>query len=162
VSMRKALAGKNVAAALFILVEMLAITLVSTLFRSRIPVGKVLEAYVVTAIVGIYLLATGNLSSVHFPRAMNPERVSQGGAASRMQALIFLFYPVALLPVFLAFWARYVFESELIFYLILTFAAILGAAVYWIAMDSATQTAVERREKILMELSRGEGPLATE
>jgi hypothetical protein len=46
--------------------------------------------------------------------------------------------------------------------LILTFAAILGAAVYWIAMDSATQTAVERREKILMELSRGEGPLATE
>jgi hypothetical protein len=69
---------------------------------------------------------------------------------------------LALLPVFLAFWARYVFGSDLIFYLILTFAAILGGAVYWIAMDSATQTAVERREKILMELSRSEGPLATE
>lgn len=162
VSIRKALAGKNVAAALFILVEMLAVTLVSALFRIRVPAGKIVEAFVVTAIVGVYLLATGNLSSVHFPRAMNPERVSQGGAASRMQALIFLLYPVALLPVFLAFWARYVFGSDLIFYLILTFAAILGAAVYWIAMDSATQAAVERREKILMELSRSEGPLATE
>src|SRR5207248_4322005 len=103
VSMRKAFFGKNVAAALFILVEMIAVTFVSALFRTRIPVGKVVEAYVVTAIVGIYLLATGNLSSVHFPRAMNPERVSQGGAASRMQALIFLFYPLALLLCFLSF-----------------------------------------------------------
>jgi ABC-2 type transport system permease protein len=162
VSMRKALAGKNIAAALFILVEMLAVTLASALFRIRVPASKIVEAFVVTAIVGVYLLATGNLSSVHFPRAMNPERVSQGGAASRMQALIFLLYPLALLPVFLAFWARYVFGSDLIFYLILTFAAILGAAVYWIAMDSATQAAVERREKILMELSRSEGPVATE
>ncbi len=93
---------------------------------------------------------------------MNPERVSQGGAASRMQALIFLFYPIALLPVFLAFWAQYVFGSQLIFVVILGFAAILGAVVYWIAMESAVTTAVERREKILMELSRSEGPVATE
>ncbi len=63
---------------------------------------------------------------------------------------------------FLAFWAQYVFGSELIFVVILCFAAILGAVVYWIAMDSAVGTAVERREKILMELSRSEGPVATE
>jgi hypothetical protein len=99
---------------------------------------------------------------VHFPRAMNPERVSQGGAASRMQALIFLFYPIALLPVTLAFWARAVFDSQLIFMLIMTFAAILGAIVYWISMDSAVSAALQRREKLLMELSRSEGPVATE
>jgi hypothetical protein len=33
---------------------------------------------------------------------------------------------------------------------------------YWIAMDSAAGAAIERREKILMELSRNEGPVATE
>jgi hypothetical protein len=104
----------------------------------------------------------GNLSSVHFPRAMNPERVSQGGAANRMQALIFLFYPIALLPVFLAFWARQVFQSQIFFSAILAFAAVLGAVVYWISMDSAVTTVVQRREKILMELSRGEGPVASE
>ena len=65
-------------------------------------------------------------------------------------------------PVFLAFWARYVFNSNVIFYLILTFAAVLGAVFYWIAMESAVRAATRRREKILMELSRGEGPVATE
>ena len=130
--------------------------------RIRLAPGAVPEAFVVTGIVAVYLLAIGNLSSVHFPRAMNPERVSQGGSASRLQALIFLFYPFALLPVFLAFWARQVFGSELIFSIILTFAALLGVVIYWIAMESAVRAVVQRREKILMELSGSEGPVATE
>jgi ABC-2 type transport system permease protein len=158
----RSFAGKNIAAVLFILVEMLAVTLASLVLRIRLAPGAIAEAFIVTAIVGVYLLAIGNVSSVHFPRAMNPERVSHGGAASRMQALIFLFYPIALLPVALAFWARYVFGSQLLFALILAFAAGLGAVVYWIAMDSAVEAAVERREKILMELSRTEGPVATD
>ena len=162
VSIAKALAGKNLAIAIFIAIEMLAVTAASLVLRIQMPSGSVSEAFLVTPIVGLYLLAIGNLSSVQFPRAMNPERVSQGGAASRMQALIFVFYPAAILPVFLAFWARYVFSSDLIFYVILAFAAVLGGVVYWIAMESAVSAAVERREKILMELSRSEGPVATE
>jgi len=162
VSIGQTLGGKNIAAVLLIALEMLAVTLASLVLRIAIAPGKVAEAFIVTAIVGVYLLAIGNMASVHFPRAMNPERVSQGGAASRMQALIFLLYPIALLPVFLAFWARYVFDSQLIFIGILCFAAVLGAVVYWIAMESAVGTAIERREMILMELSRSEGPVATE
>ncbi len=162
VSIAQFFAGKNIAAVLFIAVEMLAVTLASFVLRIRMVPGAVPEAFVVTGIVAVYLLAIGNLSSVHFPRAMNPERVSQGGSASRLQALIFLFYPIALLPVFLAFWARQVFGSELIFSVILVFAAILGVVVYWIAMESAVRAVVERREKILMELSGSEGPVATD
>ncbi len=162
VSIGQSLLGKNIAAALFIFAEMLAVTVASLVLRIHLAPEAIAEAFSVTAIVGVYLLAIGNLSSVHFPRAMNPERVSQGGAASRMQALIFLFYPIALLPVTLAFWARAVFDSQLIFVLILTFAAILGAVIYWIAMDSAVGAALQRREKLLMELSRSEGPVATE
>jgi ABC-2 type transport system permease protein len=162
VSIAQFFAGKNIAVVLLIAVEMLAVTLAAFILRIHMVPGTVLEAFAVTAIVAEYLLAIGNLSSVHFPRAMNPERVSQGGAASRMQALIFLFYPIALLPVFLAFWARQVFSSELIFCVILAFAALLGVVVYWIAMDSAVHAVVDRREKILMELSGSEGPVATE
>ena len=162
VSMRKSLTAKNLAAALYILAEMILVTTVCLLVRIRIAPQKIGEAFLVTIIVGLYLLAIGNLSTVHFPRAMNPERVSQGGAGSRFQSLIFVFYPLALVPVFLAFWARYVFSSEVIFYLILAFAAVLGLVFYWIAMDSAAGAAVERREKILMELSRTEGPVAVE
>jgi len=162
VSISQALIGKNIAAALFIFFEMLAVTLASFALRIRLTSDAVAEAFTVTAIVGVYLFAIGNLSSIHFPRAMNPERVSQGGAASRLQALIFLFYPIALLPVTLAFWARSVFDSQLIFGLILGFSAILGVVVYWISMESAVGAANKRREKLLMELSRSEGPVATE
>lgn len=162
VSISKSLAGKNLAAAFFILLEMIAVTLACLLLRIGIPPMKIAEAFIVTAVVGVYLLAIGNLSSIHFPRAMNPEKVAQGGAASRMQGLIFLFYPVALLPVGLAFWARHVFESESIFYVLLSFAAIIGAIFYWIAMDSAVAAAVQRREKIITELSRSDGPVITE
>ena len=147
---------------MFIFAEMLAVTVASLALRIHLPPDAIAEAFSVTAIVGIYLLAIGNLSSVHFPRAMNPERVSQGGAASRHAGPDFSLLPIALLPVTLAFWARAVFDSQLIFDVILAFAAILGAMVYWISMESAVGTALQRREKLIMELSRSEGPVVTE
>jgi hypothetical protein len=131
------------------------------LLRLPVTVSKMTEALVVTLIVGLYLVGLGNLSSVHFPRALNPEKVSQGGAGSRMQALLFLLFPLALLPVFLAFWGRYVFSSQAVFYVLLGFAGLLGAVFYWIALDSAVNAAIRRRELILTELSRSEGPVVT-
>ena len=41
-------------------------------------------------------------------------------------------------------------------------AAIVGGVVYWLAMESAVATAGRRRERILLELSKGDGPVATE
>jgi hypothetical protein len=108
------------------------------------------------------MLGMGNISSVQYPRGLNPERVSHGGASSRFQALVFLLYPVALLPVFLAYLARYAFSSDLVFYLVLALAAVIGGTVYWIAMDSAAGTAIERREQIINELSRADGPIAAD
>ena len=157
-----ALAGKNIAAALFIFLEMSAVAAACLLLRMRISPGKIVESYVVIAIAALYMLGIGNLSSVHYPRAMNPERVSQGGAASRWQALIFIFYPLALLPIFLAYVARVVFSSDTVFLIVLAFAGVLGAGVYRIAMESAVEAASERREQILAELSRTEGPIITE
>jgi len=33
--------------------------------------------------------------------------------------------------------------------------------MYWLGMDSAVKTVATRREQILADLSRGEGPIAT-
>jgi ABC-2 type transport system permease protein len=108
------------------------------------------------------MMALGNISSVQYPRALNPVQVSQGGASSRFQALAFLLYPLSLIPVFLAYLARYAFNSEIVFSLVLAFAAVIGVAVYWIAMDSAVHSAIARREKIIQDLSQGEGPIASD
>jgi len=160
--MRITLVGKNVASLIFIYLEAAVLTAVVSLFRITFRASQLVETFVVLAVCALYMLALGNISSVQYPRGLNPERVSQGGASSRFQALIFLLYPLCLLPVFLAFLARYAFASEVAFYTVLAFAALVGAIVYWIAMDSAVGAAIRRRENIIFELSGADGPIASD
>jgi ABC-2 type transport system permease protein len=122
----------------------------------------VLETLVVVGVCSLYMMALGNISSVQYPRGLNPSQVSQGGASGRFQALVVLLYPVSLVPVFLAYLARYAFDSELVFSLVLAFAAAVGGVLYWIAMDSAVATAIKKRERIVQDLSTGDGPVATD
>lgn len=162
VAISRALAAKNIAAAIFIFLEIAAVSTACTLLRLGISAGKIAEAFLVAAIAALYLLAIGNLSSVNYPRHMNARRVSAGGGAGRTQGVLFLLYPIALLPVFLAYLARYAFDNQTAFYGILACAAALGVAIYWMAMESAVSAARNRRETILAELSRGEGPMVAE
>jgi ABC-2 type transport system permease protein len=157
----RALVAKNLAAALFIFLEVMAVTAACLLLRMAPSPGKILEAYLVTPAVALYLFAAGNLSSVHAPRPLNPDRATQGGPAGRMQAILFFIYPVALLPVLLAYGARYAFHSEVAFYVLLGFAAMLGAGLYGMALESARDAAERRKEQIITELSRNDGPVAT-
>jgi ABC-2 type transport system permease protein len=158
----KVIAGKNVAAMCFILIEVVILAGVTMALGVARGLPSAAETLIVTVICSLYLLAIGNISSVNYPRALNPERVGQGGASSRFQGLIFLLYPFALLPVFLAYLARYAFESEIAFAIVLAIAAAIGAVVYWLAMDSAVRTAMVRREQIVQELSKGDGPIASD
>jgi ABC-2 type transport system permease protein len=158
----KTFAGKNVAALVFIYLEVFILAGVTSLFGVTPGAGQILETLLVVGICSLYMLALGNISSVQYPRGLNPERVSQGGTSSRFQALIMLLYPLSLLPVLLAYAARYAFASEVAFYLVLAFAAAVGGALYWIAMESAVATAIKHRERILHELSNAGGPVASD
>jgi ABC-2 type transport system permease protein len=162
VAISRALAGKNIAAAIFIFLEIAAVAAACSLLRLGISAGQIAEAFLVTAIAALYLLGIGNLSSVNYPRPMSAQRVSGGGGGGRAQGLLFLLYPISLAPVFLAYLARYAFDSQVVFYGILAFATVLGAAIYWMAMESAVSTARNRRETILAELSGGDGPMLGE
>jgi len=57
--------------------------------------------------------------------------------------------------------ARYGFRSDLAFYLVLGLAAAIGVALYWIALESAVNSALKHRERIIRDLSINEGPVAT-
>jgi len=155
------LLGKNLASLIFIYLEVLILIVVTLLLRLGIGLSQIVEAVLVVGVCALYMMAFGNISSVQYPRALTPERVSQGGASSRFQALVFILYPVALVPVFLAYVARYAFDSETAFAVILAFAAVLGAVIYWLGMESAIKGIVNGRERILADLSRGEGPVAS-
>jgi ABC-2 type transport system permease protein len=120
--------------------------------------GQAIETLVVMGICALYLLALGNLGSVHYPRGLSGDRVSSGGGRG-FQGFLFLIYPVALLPVGMAYVARYAFENEVVFGVVLAISGVIGAVFYWIAMDSAVNAAGRRREQIVQELSESDGPV---
>jgi ABC-2 type transport system permease protein len=152
--------AKNVAALIIVSTELFMVIAIAMALPVPHPPERIVEALAVTMISAVYLVSFGNLISVRLPRAMDPEKVTQGGSTRSMNAFAFFLFPVALVPVGLAYWARYVFESELVFFALLALAALLAAQVYWVALESAVKTALTRRESILNELGRSDGPLS--
>lgn len=152
--------AKNITALIIVMTELILVIGIALALPVPHPPVRIAEALAVTLISAVYLVSFGNMMSVRLPRAMDPEKVTQGGSTRSMNALAFFLFPVALLPIGLAYWGRYVFDSEVVFFGLLALAAVLGAVVYWVALDSAVKTALARKESILEELGRSDGPLS--
>jgi ABC-2 type transport system permease protein len=159
VRFRDALIAKNVSVMVMLIPQVALVTLIARAFHVPSSPGKIVEAVVVDGIAALFWFGLGNISSVRMPRAMNPEKMNQ--MSNKLQSLTILVAPVVLLPVVLAYWARAVFGSEIVFAGILAIAAILGGIFYWVALDSAVKSAIARREILVQELSRADGPIST-
>jgi ABC-2 type transport system permease protein len=157
----RTLLGKNIACLFFVYLEAVVLMSLTLAVRVNFSLGQAVETVVVIGICATYLMALGNLSSVHYPRSLSPERVSQSGGSNRAQGLVMMLYPAVLLPVILAYVARYAFESQTAFVVVLSIAAVIAVIFYGIAMESAVKTASTRRQFILEELSRGDGPVGS-
>jgi ABC-2 type transport system permease protein len=155
-----ALAGKNVAAAIFVFLEVTGVGVVWSLLRMPMNPDMFVEAYAVTLVLSLYLLGAGNLASVSYPRPVNPEKSTGSVSSGRARVLLLLAYPLLALPVLLAYGAEYAFRSRPAFYVVLAFAAALGAAFYWVALGSASAKSERCREQFLEALSRSEGPVS--
>jgi len=162
VGLGRVLVAKNIAAAIYVALEVVAITLACLVLRVRLSPLLLLEAYSVTIVFGLILISAGNLTSVHLPRSMNPERTTQGGGGGRTQAMVLFVYPVAGIPILLAYLGRWALDSEAAFFGILAVSAAAGAIFYWVAMDSALRAAEQRREAIVTELAHADGPVSSE
>ncbi len=153
------LASKNISAFFFVLLETTMITLMCTVLRMPVTATRVAEAYTVTLTAAVYLVSLGNLTSTANARAINPSKAMRSGAPGRLQATMLLLYPVAAGPVLLAYGARYAFESQAAFFLVLGISASMGAAVYWVSLESAIGAAERNKERLLTALGQGEGVL---
>jgi ABC-2 type transport system permease protein len=154
------LIGKNLSAVFFILVEISAVTIVCASLGMPLNPVHLAEAYSVAAVLTIFLLGAGNLLSIHQARAVNPSTSFRTGAAGRVQAMLFVIYPVASIPAGLAYLARWAFASEAAFFGVLAFDAIVAILVYRIALHSAVEAAQRLKESMITALSAGEGPIA--
>jgi ABC-2 type transport system permease protein len=154
------LIGKNLSAVFFILVEISAVTIVCASLGMPLNPVRLAEAYSVAGVLTIFLLGAGNLLSIHQARAVNPATSFRSGAAGRVQAMLFVIYPVASIPAGLAYLARWAFDSEIAFFGVLAFDAVVAIVVYRIALQSAVEAAQRLKESMITALSSGEGPIA--
>jgi len=156
------LVAKNIAVLAAIYLEVAILTTIAALLPVRFGATQFAETFAVMTVCSFYMLAMGNIASVRYPRPLSPERVSQGGASGRFQGLVFLAYPIALAPAALAYVARYAFNSEWAFAMVLALGAGIAAIVYLLALQSAAASAAHLRELIVQDLSRGDGPVVSE
>lgn len=158
---RSALMGKNLAALAFVYLEAAALA-VGAVALGIAGLRQTAEAFAVISVCALYMTAAGNMMSINYPRPLNAERVSRGGAAGRLQGIMFLLYPLALAPVGLAYLAWYALNSGIVFAVLIALAGAIGAMAYWIAMESALEAVRKRQEAFLGELASGEGPVASD
>jgi ABC-2 type transport system permease protein len=152
-----AIAAKNLAAALFLVLEISLVALVCAVLRLPLTLLACAECYAATIVLILYLLAAGNLVSVTRPWPQDPGGMLRSSTGVKMQPLLLLVFPVACIPVLLAYLARYAFASEAAFFLVLGAGGATGVAVYRIAMESAVATASRSRETITRLLSEAAG-----
>jgi hypothetical protein len=155
---RDALIAKNMTVGFLLIPQIILTTLTAKAAHLPSSPGKLLETAVVILIASLYWFSIGNIFSVRLPRAMDPGKMNQ--MANKMQALSIWTAPLLLLPVGLAYWARTVFDSEIVFGGVLLVAAVVGGIFYRVGLDSAVSSADRGRESMLVQLSRSDGPLS--
>ena len=156
----RVLLAKNITAVFFIVLEISVVTLVCAVLGMPLDGTRLAEAFSVTGVVCLFLLSAGNQQSIRQARGVNPANSFRSGAAGRIQAMLLLLYPIAFAPIALAFLARYAFESETAFFLVLALDAVLGVIVYRLALESAVEAADQMKEKMIAALSTADGPVA--
>ncbi len=160
VSFKRALVAKNLAAVFFIVVEISVVTAVCALLRMPLDFRSICEAYAVTAVLIGFLFTAGNQLSIHQARGINPAHSLRTSAAGRLQATLFVVYPVVFAPIALAYLARYAFGGQGVLYGMLFVDAVMAWIFYRISLDSAAQTAERGKEQMLAALSTGDGPIS--
>lgn len=151
------LVSKNIAALTFAVLDLLLIAVACWALRVPVDLLSVGEALGVVLTASLLLVAAGNLTSVLQPRAVDPSQAMRASGAGKVQFLLLLAYPVVLVPVGLAYGARYAFDSEWAFFGVILIDVVFACIVYRIALESAVAKAESGREMMLEALSRGGG-----
>jgi ABC-2 type transport system permease protein len=162
VPFRTVLRAKNLASLLVIVFEITMILAVSAGLGVSLTSERVLEAYLVPLTFSLYLLAAGNLSSVHHPRPIDPAHSWGRASGGSFQMYLLVVFPVSMAPLALAYLAGYAFDSRAAFYAVLLFDIAVGIAAYSIATNSAIAAADERKEQFLAALGEAGGPILAE
>ena len=153
------LKAKNIVAMAFVAAQIVTVMIMAAIFRIQLSWLSIADAFAVTAVVAVFLLSLGNLTSVTMPRPVNPNETFRKNTGGKMQLWLFVSFAGLSVPVGLAFLARWATQLEWPFFGVLLIDLIIGLIVYRLATESALHRAMLGRERIVDELSKGSDPI---
>lgn len=152
--------AKNLAAAIFILLQTIAVLLIALVIRANVTPLSAFAGAAASAVASIYLLAFGNISSVSMARPVDPAQTFKKQAGARMQ-LWFLLCAIGMyILVGFPFLARWALQSDWALFGVLLLEFAIGIIVYRIATESAVQRGLRDRERLMEALSKSGSPIS--
>ncbi len=159
VSLETVLRAKNITAVAFIMLQAGAVLLLAAIMRIGLTPFNVANALAAAAVVGIFLLAVGNLTSIALARPIDATQTFKKQAGGKMQLWLLLSTVCMFVLIGFAFLARWALESEWALLGVLLIEFVIGFIVYRIATQSAVERGLRQREKLLEALSKGPSPI---
>lgn len=159
ISLATVVKAKNLTAITFIALQSAVVLLLASLLRLSLTPFKVLDAVSADAVVGLFFLCIGNLTSIVMARPIDPVQTFKKQAGGKMQ-LWFLICSVGMFVlVGFAFLARWAIGDEWALPGVLAVEFAIGLIVYRVATESAVERALRDREQMIEALSKGPSPV---
>ncbi len=155
VSFEVVLKAKNLTAIAFIAIQSGIVLLLGILLRVAVTPFNIANAIGAAAVVGLFFLTIGNLTSILMARPLDPKQTFRKQSGGKMQLWFLLSSVGMFLLVGFAFLARWALDSNWALLGVLLVEFIIGLIVYRIATQSAVERGLREREKLLDALSKG-------
>jgi ABC-2 type transport system permease protein len=153
--------AKNLAAVLLIGLQSLLVPLLSILFHMRVTVLSTVAGLASSAVATVFLLATGNMLSVYFPRPNDPRSAFRNQRGARIQLWLLACSLGMFVLVGFAFLARWATDRDWVLLAVLGLEFAIGLIVYRISLQSAIERALSTQEQIVAALSKNTAPLSS-
>jgi ABC-2 type transport system permease protein len=154
-----AIKAKNLAAILFLAIQSLGVLAVVALVRIPITGFNVISALIAAAVVGLFFISAGNLSSITMARPSDPKQTFRKQSGGKMQLWLLLCSLAMFVLLGSAFLAQWALDSSWALIGVLAVEFIIGLIVYRVALDSAVERGLRDREKLIDALSKGSAPI---
>lgn len=151
--------AKNLVAAIFILIQSTVVICISLLLPVHFSTSTVLGGIFVSMVTAVFFITVGNYASVMSPRAADPNQTFRRASGGKTQLILLGSYVVLLIPIGLAYLARWATGEEWVFFAIVGFDLLAAAIFYHVSFDSVVSRGENNREKIIDALSKGGDPM---
>lgn len=151
--------AKNLVAAIFLLIQTVIVIGIALLLPVRLSAGTVLGGIGISLVTALFFMTVGNYASVSAPRPTDPNQTFKRAAGGKTQVILLGSYVALIIPIGLAYLARWATGEEWVFFAVIGFDLLVAASVYWISFESVVSKGESNREKIIDALSKGADPI---